>query len=453
MSARPRLTWLFVPLLALLLINGLGGVSPAAAQERSCYRLLTIDTTADLPANESSDLRKTQDWSLQNDGSYIVSFKAGQGGSDQGSTWHIWANDGKATLDGRRDGVPGSVNVTWSVPPEIWCSDQDGTLTASASVAGGDVWSSGLRYWSSGYPFQAADKTIVGQDPFQDVWVATPRFIATAKLNSSGTISLRPLAGQQSFTMGVYFQLSVNRLTFSVYYHYGLIQPEPRTAVSTSGGLPAGSGARNAALSMLPFGQLEPNLGTPGMALEAAQRRVQAGELVIVPVWLVKGANVANFNYELAYNGNVARPDGTIQKGNLLDAALFSLNPNTTSAIRAGFAHPSGISGTGTVTNIPFRAVGKVGDRTALTPSVTTVTNTSGGALAIDRIPGEIVIVAAKAVLPGDCDGDGAWTMLDALCAQEMSARLVPVRAVMDVDNSGDVTLRDAVIIAHVAMR
>jgi hypothetical protein len=222
--------------------------------------------------------------------------------------------------------------------------------------------------------------------------------------------------------------------------------PVPPTGPGSS----TGTGATNTTLPMPPFGQAEPYPNTPGMAIQAAQRQVGVGELVDVPVWLIKGNNVANINYELTYNANVARPEGTIRKGYLLDNALFSVNPNTSGIIRVGFAQATGINGTGPVTYIPFRATGKVGDRTPLSLAVTTINNPTGATLAIDRIPGEIVIVGPGVLTPGDCAGDGGpLTMFDAMCALQMSVKLISTRLVMDLDRSGDVTSRDAAIIAQ----
>jgi hypothetical protein len=183
------------------------------------------------------------------------------------------------------------------------------------------------------------------------------------------------------------------------------------------------------------------------MTLQAAQRRVAANDLVLVPVWLIRGENVANINFDLTYTASVARPEGTIAKGNLLDNALFSVNPNVSGIIRAGFAQTSGVSGTGTVMYVPFRAVGKVGDRTRLDLTVTTINNPSGAVLTIDRIPGEIVIVGAGDVGLGDCDGDGRLSALDAECALDISVGLRALILALDMDKSGDVTSRDAVLI------
>lgn len=52
----------------------------------------------------------------------------------------------------------------------------------------------------------------------------------------------------------------------------------------------------------------------------------------------------------------------------------------------------------------------------------------------------------------GDCDGDLHLTEVDALCALEMSVQLRPVQLIMDMDNSGDVTSRDAVLILQRAV-
>lgn len=214
-----------------------------------------------------------------------------------------------------------------------------------------------------------------------------------------------------------------------------------------SGQPPTTGSGPGTTLPLPPFGGTEPSPNASRTTLQAAQRRVVANDLVLVPVWLINGDRVANINFELTYTASVARPEGTIQKGNLLDNALFSVNPNIGGVIRAGFAQTSGISGTGTVMYVPFRAVGKVGDRTRLDLTVTTINNPDGTVVAIDRIPGEIVIVGAEDARLGDCDGDGRLSALDAECALDISVGLRSVIAVLDMDKSGNITSRDAVMI------
>ena len=136
----------------------------------------------------------------------------------------------------------------------------------------------------------------------------------------------------------------------------------------------------------------QPNTGVTNMTIQAARRRVIAGELVLVPVWLIKAGNVANLNFHLSYDANVVKSEGAATKGDLLDNALFSVNPNQSGSMLSGFAQTSGLAGTGTVLNIPFRAIGNPGDRTQLNVSVTTINDPGGAVLPIDKIAGEIVI-------------------------------------------------------------
>jgi len=182
----------------------------------------------------------------------------------------------------------------------------------------------------------------------------------------------------------------------------------------------------------------------------------------------------------LEYDPAVIKIEGSPVKGKLLDNALFSENPATAGLLHSGFAQTSGLSGSGTVLNVPFRITGKPGDKTPLSLRVTTINDPNGGAPKIEQISGEIEITNSDGTLNGgnggsgngsgngtgngnggtglggiphgDCDGDLHLTELDALCALEMSVQLRPVQLVMDLDNSGDVTSRDAVVILQTAV-
>lgn len=219
--------------------------------------------------------------------------------------------------------------------------------------------------------------------------------------------------------------------------------------------------------------------GTGAMTLEAPRRLALPNDLLLIPVTLRNAANVANLNFDVQYDANVIRPEGNLLKGNLLDNALFSGNPAQAGIVRNGFAQTSGLSGTGTVVNIPFRIVGKPGEKSPLNLTVTTINDPGGGALTIERIHGEILITNSDGTLPGggggggaggggggmgggggggggiprgDCDGDLRVSEVDALCALEMSVQLRAIQLIMDMDNSGDVTSRDAVIILQRAV-
>ena len=216
---------------------------------------------------------------------------------------------------------------------------------------------------------------------------------------------------------------------------------------------PAGPGAPGTTLPMPPYGQPEPNTNVPRMTLQAGQRRVVEGGLVNVPVWLINGKDVANTNFTVDYRGSVAVPEGDLIRGSLLDRALFEFNTAEADLIRIGFAQTSGINGTGTVTYVPFRAVGKAGDRTELHLEVTTINDPGGTVLTIDRIDGAIQIVGPDGLVPGDCNNDGSLTQYDAACALQISVRLRPVILALDIDDNGEVTSRDATIILQRATR
>ncbi len=186
---------------------------------------------------------------------------------------------------------------------------------------------------------------------------------------------------------------------------------------------------------------------TTPMTLLAENRTVLAGDSVLVPVWLVNGADVANINFTVAYNAGVATTDGDPGKGNLLGEALFSANPKESGLIRLGFAQSKGLSGTGTVAYLPFKAVGKPGDRTPLHLEVQIINNPGGTLLTIARIDGSITIVGPDGLVPGDFDCDGVLTTVDAKCALDMSVKLIPEKLNMDLDGDGQVTSRDATII------
>jgi hypothetical protein len=294
-------------------------------------------------------------------------------------------------------------------------------------------------------------------------------------LNTQPSILNDPVGGQASYDVfsdnSGYFKAG-QFFGITVYFTDGTLV-KGVTSIPTSGSTvtptptstqtPTGPGnIPGSATSPPPFGDPQPNTNVQRMSIQVAQRRVIAGELVQVPVWLVTSNNVANINFELSFNAAVAKSEGSIPKGNLLDNSLFSSNANDAGIIRAGFAGTGGVSGTGTVMTVPFRAIGKPGDRTLINVSVTTINDPAGKVLTIDRIPGEIVILNPDGTLPGttgtsttggvppgDCDGDGVLTFLDAVCALEMSVKLQPARMLLDIDKSGDVTSRDATLIAQ----
>jgi hypothetical protein len=192
--------------------------------------------------------------------------------------------------------------------------------------------------------------------------------------------------------------------------------------------------------------------GGERMTLQAEARRVGAGQTVTVPVWLHRATDVANMNVVVRYDANVVVPAGELLAGNLLSNALFTGNANEMGTIRLGFAGTRGISGTGTMAYLPFRAVGRPGSRAPLQLTITTANDLQGSELAVDCVDGEVLVVGPDGLVPGDVDGDGRLTELDALAALQMSVRLIPERLTLDVDGNQQVTSRDATIILQRAV-
>lgn len=183
-----------------------------------------------------------------------------------------------------------------------------------------------------------------------------------------------------------------------------------------------------------------------GPILQANRVRVKQGDTVRVRVDLWNAVNISNMNFALEYDSQVAQPTETPIKGSLLSGVRLEANPGGRSVL-VGFADESGINGTGSVVYVPFRAVGRPGDRTVVSPEITTVNDPDGGTPSVYTIPGEILIVDEDGFQPGDANGDGEINELDALDALKMSVRLIPIQLQADVDNNGEVTSRDATLI------
>ena len=189
-------------------------------------------------------------------------------------------------------------------------------------------------------------------------------------------------------------------------------------------------------------GGTPPGVGISGRTLKAEKRTVQSGDRVLAPIYLLNPDGVANVNFTVTYDPKVAVPDGDVVKGSLLGSARLESNSARQGTIRIGFAQKEGLAQNGIVGYLPFKAVGKAGDKTPLTLAVTDIDDAKGNDLAIKLIHGEIKI--ASAILPGDCDGDGVLSVADAICALKMSVELMPVNMNLDVNNDGKVTSGDA---------
>ena len=226
----------------------------------------------------------------------------------------------------------------------------------------------------------------------------------------------------------------------------------PATAPTVTGGTapPVTGGTTPVSPPTTPIGTGGPDIpdGTTAFTIIAAKRVVKEGDLVTVPIYIVNTPDMANINFEIAYDGAVAKTEGDVAKGAFPSGFLFAANPGAVGNVLVGLLGKGGVSAPGgPVAQIPFRAVGKAGQETPLTITVTKVDGTGGSALTIARINGLIKIVDANGRLPGGCFGNLDLTTADAECALRMSVELRPVDLIMDMDKDGQVTSRDATII------
>jgi hypothetical protein len=147
-------------LVALLFaIGSLMVTPPATAQQRICQRLVKVDTVADHDDQFSKDWAKNAAVTRQSDGSIIVQDTR----LKLPTTWQVWLDKGKAIHTNKDPG--GSAEVTWTIPPQIWCSDQNFALSLSTTLTSGEDWAAANFGTSPAERFQSGE-TVVGANPY-----------------------------------------------------------------------------------------------------------------------------------------------------------------------------------------------------------------------------------------------------------------------------------------------
>lgn len=194
-----------------------------------------------------------------------------------------------------------------------------------------------------------------------------------------------------------------------------------------------------------------PGSGEPAtvsrFTIQVGQREGKPGELVMVPVYLLHPQGAANLNVEIRYAAEIAVPEGKIARGNVLGNTLFEANDAERGLTRLGIAGTKALSDSGILAHIPFKIVGKSGDRAVLEVAVTMANDMGGQQMNVDTLPGALLVLDASGGIPGDSDGDKTLTAGDALAALKMSVKLIPEKPAADVDQDGKVTSSDARLI------
>ncbi|MFA5079174.1 MAG: cohesin domain-containing protein, partial [Dehalococcoidia bacterium] len=146
-----------------------------------------------------------------------------------------------------------------------------------------------------------------------------------------------------------------------------------------------------------------------GTALIAESRNVTTGGTVQVPIYFQDAQNVGSLGFTLSYDPAVVQVV-KVSKGSLLSPATFTSSDQSGSII-FGFASPQAISGNGSAAIVEFRALGSAGSTSALTLSEILATSYYGSSLTVSPVNGLLTIGQNQ---PGDADGDGKLSVLDA---------------------------------------
>jgi hypothetical protein len=200
-----------------------------------------------------------------------------------------------------------------------------------------------------------------------------------------------------------------------------------------------------------------------GMILRAPHVTVPRGSSVLIPVELINAKDVLNLDFVLGYRPEIAMARRTAERGSLV-TEIFQFNQNRPGEFKFNFAQLTPISGSGKVAGFRFDATGPGASRTPLSLSVHTVNDSHGRSLPITTIDGSISIydpnnpndpnhpnnpklVTNNEPSQPTCSGSGRQTVNDAQCCLKMWVGLTTRSMHMDLDQSGEVDSRDAVIV------
>jgi len=183
------------------------------------------------------------------------------------------------------------------------------------------------------------------------------------------------------------------------------------------------------------------------LIIKAGSRKVNAGEDVMVPIEVFGGKGLGNLNVVIEYDSKVGQARPNSKAGAILAGRLFESNSQESGVFRFGFAGKEGLAGDGVLTMLPITAIGKPGDKTALTVTVTAANGAEGQSLTSTVVSGAIEIVATGGAGSGDINDDGVVDTLDALAALKMSVKLLPENMAADMDQDGIITSNDARLI------
>ncbi len=182
-------------------------------------------------------------------------------------------------------------------------------------------------------------------------------------------------------------------------------------------------------------------------ALIVESRRAAPGSTVKVPVMLNKSQAISSLGFDLSYNSDVLRVVQVL-KGSRFSETTFSHNSDVPGVIRFGFAIFTAPVEGGSAAVVEFEVIGTEGNISPLTLSDTLISHTSADPLDVQLVGGDLTVGTRT---PGDGDGSGQITALDALIALQEASLTSGQDLSLDVDGDGKVTQTDARLILIMA--
>ena len=183
-----------------------------------------------------------------------------------------------------------------------------------------------------------------------------------------------------------------------------------------------------------------PTTPPEGPALIVELRTAPPGSSVLLPVMIQQADGLTSLGFTLNYDPTVAEVV-RVFKGATLSPASFNYNEDILGAVRLGFAATTGLNGGGSAAIVEFRIIGEQGSNSFLSLSDVLANGESGEAIDLALVDGSLIVGQS---IPGDGNGDGRITALDALIALRMFVQISPEELIMDLDGDGRVTPQDA---------
>ncbi|MCK4732253.1 MAG: hypothetical protein KAT65_07325 [Methanophagales archaeon] len=175
--------------------------------------------------------------------------------------------------------------------------------------------------------------------------------------------------------------------------------------------------------------------------LYVEDRVMGKGKTVEIPIMMCNAKELANMDLDWSYDAAVLKIID-VTKGSLNKKALFDWNEVSAGKLKISFASSKGVTGSGSIAVMKFEVIGKPGDTSTLTGTVTTASKTDGSKISVGVNPGKFTVGSSS--VKGDCDGDGKLTVKDALAALQMSVEKRAVDMCYDYNDDGKVNSADA---------